>query len=101
VSSADLCLQDAYLEQLRGGFVRVRDLFSEASANGGVVSTVVGDSTLASRTREFYDGWDKRRTELIGALDGLAQGVVTISETFGAMDDQLAGSATDLAAQDG
>jgi hypothetical protein len=38
---------------------------------------------------------------LIGALDGLAQGVVTISETFGAMDDQLAGSATDLAAQDG
>ena len=97
MTDPDLRLEDTYLEQLRSGFAQVRDAFADASAHGGGVTTVVGDPTLASRTRDFFDNWDKRRTELIEELDGLAEGVRKVAETFAQMDQQLAQSAADMA----
>ncbi|WP_062130768.1 hypothetical protein [Demequina aestuarii] len=94
--TADLRLDDGYLEQLRSSYAQAHDVFSAAARDTGGIASVVGEPALESRVRDFYSGWDSRRTELIDALDALAQSVVTVAESFEQVDADLAGSASNM-----
>ncbi|WP_084079430.1 hypothetical protein [Demequina sp. NBRC 110057] len=92
--SGDLVIEDAYLERLKQGYDDALDTFENASRHSGAIPGLVGHGGLSSRTRDFYDGWDAKRTELIEALQGLSDAVVEIDRTFTEVDRQLRESAS-------
>lgn len=94
--SPDVRIEDAYLEELRSGFSSARDVFSSTTKDNSEIPEAVGDSTLKSRTREFYTGWDRRREDLITAMDALEEAVIKIEDAFQQVDTQLSESAENM-----
>lgn len=91
--SGDIVIEDAYLERLKQGYDDARETFQNASRHSGAIPGLVGHGRLSSRTRDFYEGWDSKRTEVIEALQGLSDAVVEIDRTFTEVDEQLRDSA--------
>jgi hypothetical protein len=76
----------------------VVDAFSTAGADSHDAADYVGHGGLASRVREFADGWDIRRGEFSEELRHLAAMFEAIDDTFTDLDNRAASELRDATA---
>lgn len=81
----------AELERNLGTAVRIVGREFESMAT---LASAVGDGSLARRTNEFRDSWDKRRLEILGNLEWLQESVANIHTQLSETDASLASGLT-------
>ena len=80
-------------EALGGGGHDLRTVAREldtADATSAGVADAVGHAALADRVRDFAQGWDGRRAEMLEEVARLADACTGIGDTFERLDTEFA-----------
>jgi uncharacterized protein YukE len=87
---ADLLVRSSTLEGAVNDLTAVIDEFSNAEEFSNQLAEAVGHDQLKDTVRNFGDGWNKKRTEMVELSTGVRDSIRSINDAFTQADADLA-----------
>lgn len=87
---SDLRIDGDALREAAAHIRQVIDSFATAGSDAHDAAALVGHAGLASRVKEFADGWDIHRGRLGDELRQVAEMLEAVDDTFADLDRQTA-----------